>query len=486
MNGSIRPGGVKRSVPAAALSAVGAFLLWLVGCRSVGPDYHGPPPSAVINAPAANGAFISGADVAFSSDPAETPWWRMYDSAPLDRLVIEAFAANTDLRMAQANLERSQALLRAARAARQPMAEVNFDPGYQQLSPEAYLHSGPLAPAGLYDMGVSVNYELDLFGRLRRGVEAASAEDEAVKAAYALTKVTVAAETARAYADACSAGEELSVAQHSVMLQMQSTEITQRLFRAGRAPSLDFTRSAGQVAQIKANIPRLEAQRTNALFRLAALTGHPPAEYPKSIESCASAPRLIRTIPIGDGTALLRRRPDVREAERELAAATARIGIATADLYPRVILGMSAGSTGATADILTTPTNRYGIGLEIHWQANRSLVHARIAEASAGGKLALARFDGVVITALRETESALTAYSRELQRDDHLTAARARAAEAEQQAKRLYVGGKIDFLPLLDAQRSLALADGAVAASHAQLATDQVAIFFALGGGWEP
>jgi multidrug efflux system outer membrane protein len=123
--------------------------------------------------------------------------------------------------------------------------------------------------------------------------------------------------------------------------------------------------------------------------------------------------------------------------------------------------------------------------LEIHWQANRSRVRARIAEASANGKLTLARFDGAVLTALRETESALTTYGRDLQRDDDLSTAGARAAEAEQQAKRLYVGGKIDFLPLLDAQRSLAGADAALAASHAQLAADQVAIFLALGGGWE-
>jgi NodT family efflux transporter outer membrane factor (OMF) lipoprotein len=423
--------------------------------------------------------------VAFSPAPATGAWWRLYESAPLDELVSEAFAANTDLRIAQANLERSQALLREARAARQPMAQINFDPSYQQLSPEAYLHSGPVAPLGLYDMGVSVSYELDLFGRLRRGVEAASADDEAVRAAYDLTKVTVAAETARAYADACSAGEELVVVQHSLTLQVQSTEITRRMFEVGRAPTLDFTRSAGQVAQVKANIPTLEAQRTNALFRLAALTGHPPAEYPKAIESCASAPHLLRPIPIGDGTALLRRRPDVREAERELAAATARIGVATADLYPRVTLGVTAGSTGAATDFLTAPTNRYGIGLEIHWQANRSLVRARIAEVSAASKLNLARFDGVVLTALRETESALTTYRRDLQRDDDLATARARAGEAEQQAQRLYVGGKIDFLPFLDAQRSLAAADGALAASHAQLAADQIAIFLALGGGWE-
>ena len=194
---------------------------------------------------------------------------------------------------------------------------------------------------------------------------------------------------------------------------------------------------------------------------------------------------MQRPIPIGDGTELLRRRPDLREAERDLAAATARVGVATADLYPRVTLGATAGSTGAILDFLTTPTNRYGIGLAIHWQANQSLVRARISQASAAGKLALARFDGVVLTALRDTESALATYARELQRDDDLATAQARAREAEQQARRLYVGGKIDYLSLLDAQRSLASADSTLAASHAQLAADQVAIFLALGGGWE-
>jgi multidrug efflux system outer membrane protein len=462
-----------------------AWVIGSVGCRSVGPDYHGPPESAVVNAPAAHGPFVSSSDHTFSEELAPSEWWRLYTSAQLDELVTAALVANTDLRIAQASLERSAALLREARAARQPTAEVNLDPSFQQLSPESYLHSGALSPTGLYDTGVSVSYELDLFGRLKRGVEAAKADDEAVRAAYDLTKVTVAAETARAYADVCNAGEELEVTRRSLQLQVQSTETTRRLVEAGRTSSLDLTRSSGQVAQVRANIPTLEAQRMNALYRLAALTGKPPAEYPRSVESCATAPHLQQPLPIGDAAALLRRRPDVREVERELAAATARIGVATADLYPRVTLGASAGSTGATEDFLTTPTNRFGIGLAIHWQANQSLARARIAQASAAEKLVLARFDGVVLTALRDTESALTTYGRDLQRDSDLTTAQARAREAEQQAKRLYVGGKMDFLALLDAQRTLASADDAVAASHARLATDQVAIFLALGGGWE-
>jgi multidrug efflux system outer membrane protein len=465
--------------------ALSAWLAASLGCRTVGPDYHGPPQSAVVNAPAAQRPFVSASGPAFSPEPAPGAWWRLYDSPQLDELVSAALAANTELRQAQANLERSQVLLRQAKVAREPMAGVNFDPSYQQFSPESYLHPGTLPPFGFYDTGVSVSYDLDLFGRLRRGVEAATAEDEAVRAAYDLVKVNVAAETARAYADVCDAGEELEVARHSLQLQVQSTRTTKSLFEAGRASSLDYTRSSGQVAQIEAKIPALEAQRTNALYRLAALMAKPPAEYPKAVESCAQAPRLPRPIPVGDGTALLRRRPDVREAERELAAATARIGVVTADLYPDVSLGASVGSTGVIDDFLSTPTNRFGIGLAIHWQANQNLARARIAEASAAAKGTLARFDGVVLAALRDTESALTTYSRDLQRDRDLATAQVREKQAEEQAKSLYVGGKIDFLSFLDAQRTRTSADEALADSHARLATDQVTIFLTLGGGWE-
>ncbi len=476
---------MKRWCTTSAWVALSVALVDSTGCKMVGPDYHGPPPSAVVNAPAAQGPFLGASDAAFSGDPVPEAWWRLYDSAQLDQLVKEALTANSDLRQARANLERSAALLQQARAQRQPSAEVNFDPGYQQLSAESYLQPGPVSPGGLYDTGLSVSYEIDFFGRLRRAVEAATADDAAVEAAYDLTKINVVAETARAYADVCNAGEQLTVAHHSLQLQVQSTDVTRRLFDAGRAPLLDFTRSSQLTAQIKSIIPKLEAQRANALYRLAVLTGRPPAEYPRAIESCAKAPRLLQPIPVGDGTGLLRRRPDVREAERLLASAAARIGVATADLYPRISLGLSAGSTGALADIFTTPTNRYGVGLTIHWQANQSMARARIAAANANTRLALAQFDGVVLAALRDTESVLVTYARDLQRDDDLALAQARASEAEQQADSLYLAGKIDFISLLDAQRTLDSADESLATSHAQIAADQIAIFLSLGGGWE-
>ena len=239
---------MRRGRSAAVWIAVSVSLLGSTGCRMVGPDYRGPPPAAIVNAPAAQGPFIGASGAEFAQEPAPNPWWHLYDSTLLDQLVAEAMATNADLRAAQANLERSAALLDEARAQRQPSASVNFDPSYQQLSAEGYLHSGTLAPTGLYDTGLSVSYEVDFFGRLRRVIEAAKADGEAVKAAYDLTRITVAAQTAHAYAVVCNTGEQLAVARRSLQVQLRSAEVTRRLLEAGRASILDFTRSSGLAA----------------------------------------------------------------------------------------------------------------------------------------------------------------------------------------------------------------------------------------------
>ena len=187
-----------------------------------------------------------------------------------------------------------------------------------------------------------MSYQLDLFGQIRRAVEAASGDEQAARAAYDATRVTVAAETARAYANMCAAGMQLASARHSVEVQTASLDAVERLQRAGRGTALDVTRARGQLQQLQANLPPFQAQQRTALYRLAALTGRTPAQIPASLLQCATAPRLTQTIPVGDGAALLRRRPDIRQAERSLAAATARIGVATADLYPKISLGCPA------------------------------------------------------------------------------------------------------------------------------------------------
>ena len=225
--------------------------------------------------------------------------------------------------------------------------------------------------------------------------------------------------------------------------------------------------------------------RRNALYRLATLTGKPPAQFETALAACTSTPVLLAPISVGDGALLLKRRPDVRMAERRLAGATAEIGVATSALYPNVSLGASVGSTGVAGDLLKGQTNRYMLGPGVTWEMNHSVARARIAAADAVQVAELARFDGVVLRALRDVETALNAYGYDLERQARLGSARAEAEGAFEDAQRLQSAGRTGALSTLDAERTLASANRAMAAERAQIAHDQVAIFLALGGGWE-
>ena len=452
----------------------------LAGCAgSLATDH---PRSSLPHTPAATGRFQSAANGPFSPEPVPGAWWRLYRDDRLDALVTEALAANTDLRVAAANIERARALLAETADARR--AQVSLSGGASLSRPEG---TGADLPGQVgYDAGIGISYELDIVGRLRHLIEAAEADTEAAQAAYDLTRITVAANVVGAYVDACAAGEEKETAERSLALQEESLALTRELFQRGRGTALDITRAETLVEQLRAPIPAFEAARQNALYRLAVLLGRPPAEFPKELAECRTPPRLNSLLPVGDGAALIRRRPDIRAAERTLAAAGARVGVAVADLYPRVQLGGSAGLTGLAADLGEGRAFRISLGPLISWTfPNQAAARARIKAAEATEKAALARFDGTVLTALREVEVALNTYARELERHAALEAARDRAATAATQAEQLQRLGRGTSLSVLDAQRTLASAEAALAASTAQLASEQVALFLALGGGWE-
>jgi len=464
-----------------------ALALALAGCAAVGPDYH-LPGQAAARRPAASAPFAQAADgKLFGQDEPPGQWWRLYQDPRLDALVGQALAANADLRQAQANLERAQAVSNEARAQQQPGVSVNASPafghssGVQLLQPDARPQD-----QWTYSAGVGVSYQLDLFGQIRRAVEAADDDTQAAQAAYDAARVTVAAETTRAYADLCAAGMELASARESVRVQRESAQAVERLQGAGRGTALDVSRARGQLEQLQANVPPFEAQQRTALYRLAALTGRAPTELPQDLLACAQPPRLAQAIPVGDGAALLRRRPDIRQAERALAGATARIGVATADLYPKITLGLSGASGGPASIFGDRGTFSWSMGPLISWTIpNTGAAQARIAQAEASTRGALAKFDATVLNALRETESALVTYARQLDRDAALQAARDQSALAARQARQLFTAGKTDYLTVLDAERTLAGAESALAASRAALSGDQVSLFLALGGGWQ-
>ncbi|AFE09706.1 outer membrane component of tripartite multidrug resistance system [Corallococcus coralloides DSM 2259] len=456
---------------------VGLALL-VSACTTVGPDYRGPPPSAVVHMPEATGAFLGAVEPHYSAEPVPGEWWRLYEDPLLEGLVQQALKSNVDLRVAAANLARSRALLAEVGAAKLPSTGVDASVGVGRVA--------PLPSSVTYGLGFDISYQVDLFGRIRRGIEAARADTEAVQAALDLTHITVAAETTRAYASVCSVGNEVSVARRVLALQEESLSRTRRLVEAGRGTALDLSRARAQVEALRANVPPLVAQRRIALLRLAVLSGRPPAAFPPDVEACETPPRLSSPIPVEDGAALLRRRPDVRQAERTLAAATARIGVATADLYPTVSFGLSAASGGLLESFGQESTLGWSLGPLLSWTfPNTRVARSRIAQADAAAQGALAQFDRVVLNALLETESNLTQYTQDLERVTALTAARDFSAQAAREADALYRGGREDFLTVLDAERTRANAEASLASAQTRLVSDQIALFLSLGGGWE-
>jgi NodT family efflux transporter outer membrane factor (OMF) lipoprotein len=465
-----------------ALAALGAPLL--VAACAVGPRYLPPTPAAGAQAP-----FTSVKPGVEAASEAPDDWWRLYEDPRLDRYVGEAFAANDDLKAAQANLSAARALLDASRAGLYPSTTLisnstyGRDPGTDEIL-QITGHK-PLTIWAFEDV-LDVSYELDLFGRVKSSIAAARADADAAAAARDAVRVTVAAETARAYAQVCTSGEQLAVARDSLALAAHQAEITQRRQQAGAGSTFDVVRAEALVAQARSAIAPLEGQRRSALFQLAALLGRAPSNAPQEALSCQTQPMLKAPVPVGDGAALLRRRPDVRLADRRVAGAVARIGVATADLYPRIILSGFYGGVSSDLNRLDTAQGlAWGVGPRISWGfPNQLAARARIRQARAGDAAALAEFDGVVLQALKETEQAMTIYGAELDRRVSLLEVQDKAARAYRIAQDEAVAGSISTLDLLTAEQAVINANAAVAASDAASAQDQIGLFKALGGGW--
>ncbi len=455
--------------------AILALPLALAACK-VGPNYarpETPPPAA--------GPFQTVAP-GLSDAPAEDKWWRLYDDPALDALVRRALAANTDLRVAQANLRRAQAVVSEARANRLPQGQTTG--GAQYGNAQGAQQPGGAGTQWTYNAGMQLDWEIDLFGRLARTIEAARADREATEATRDRVALTVAAETARAYVDACALAEGIAVARSSAEIAARQLGLLRQRERAGAVSRLDTERSATALANVQAELPTLEGRRRASLFELAALLGLTPSEVPAEAQACARAPRVLQPIPVGDGRALLARRPDIREAERKLAADTARIGVATADLYPRISLGGS-GNFFRSDSVRGSDSFSFGIGPLLTWSFPSILAgRTRIRQAEATAQASLATFDGTVLIALKEVEQALSYYATEGERNARLHEAVTHAEAAYALADRRYRAGSIGLIDQLDAQRELTSARSALASSDQLLGSRRIDLFKALGGGW--
>lgn len=455
--------------------------LALAACAA-GPDYRAPSLRE-----ASPSSFTVSSLAVDAASPARDDWWRLYRDPVLDGLIADALEANTDIRAAVARVARARALLRGAGADRLPQTDIGAGATYGRT---AAMERAPGADREdwRFDTGLSVAYEVDLFGRVNRTVEATRGDLAAAAADAAAVRVAVVAETARAYADAASAAERLDVARRVVELLDESVALTSRRAEEGLATELDTARIAALRDQRQADIPAIAAERRAALLRLAMLTGRTPQELPPVAAARATTLRLDEPIPVGDGMAYLTRRPDVHAAERRLAAATARIGVAVSDLYPKVSLGGSIGSTTNDADnLFGSGPLRWLLGPLITWSfPNQEAVRAQIAAARADNEAALAVFDGTVLKALQEVETALSNYTRLLERRAFLQSARDQAQRAVAITRAQQREGRIDGLTALDAERTFAETQADLALADARIADAQVDLFRALGGTWQP
>lgn len=480
-----------RNAPSRPAALVLASLA-LAGC-AVGPDYA-PAPSP----PHAAGPFVSSAPAGASAEALPANWWRLYDDPILDRLVLEALRENDDLKVAAANLANAEALVSEARAGLFPSTGFTADANFGKSSSSSIGSSSSggstsggsgfrTEPKWFYATGFSAAYQVDLFGQVRRSIQSARANAEAEQAAEDAVRVTVAAETAAAYANACGYAQQIAVARRSLGIVQDSYDIAVRQRDAGALSDFEVARQGTLLEQTRAAIPPLEDQRRAALFELAALLGKAPADAPPEAAACQTPPRLSQALPVGDGAALLRRRPDVRQADRQLASATARIGVATATLYPSVTLGgsITAGST-RPSQMFNNTSLSYNVGPLISWTFPNTLVAlAQIRQAKAVASGAVANFDSTVVQALKEAEQALSAYSAELDRHAALATAHNHAELAFKLAQLQYQAGTLSYLDLLTTQTTLVVVEQSLSASDQTLSSDQVKVFQALGGGWE-
>lgn len=465
-----------RNLLASTLSA-----LALAACAA-GPD---PVVSSPRSPDAASGPFLSAEAGVVTPSPLPDDWWRLYRDPVLDSLVADALTENTEIRQAVARIDRARAALRGARSDRLPQIGLGASADYGR-TPQIQTLPGVGRDRASFVVGADLSYEVDLFGRVSQGIEAARGDAAAAQADADAVRVMVVADTTLAYANAASAAAQLRVARSIVALLDDSLRLTRLRHDTGFTDGLAVARIESLRDQRAAAIPAIEAERSAALFALATLTGRPPAELPTIAGERTVALEIAAPLPVGDGASLLARRPDIRAAEYRVLADTARIGLARADLYPRITLGGSITSTALNAgDLFSGGALGMLFGPLIDWAfPNREPIHARIDAAGADADESLAAFDGAVLAALQESETAMSGYARSIERRRSLDAAVRAAERAAKITRAQSREGLVNSLDLLDAERTLAEARASLAAQDAEVTRQQIALFRALGGGW--
>jgi multidrug efflux system outer membrane protein len=455
--------------------AVLALAALLGGC-AVGPDYHRPETQA----PA---AFANAADVAATNGSPDPTWWRGFNDPLLERLIEQASTNNYDLKLAQARLREARALWTEARFDYVPTVRSAASYEKEQLSKDDA--RGRDRRSELYRVGFDATWELDIWGAVRRNVEAARATVESVEATRDDVLVSVRAEVALNYIQLRGNQLQLDVATRNATNQAQTLNLAIALRDGGQGTQLDVARARSLLNATLASIPALETILQGNMYRIAVLCGMQPTVLTNDLLAQSVFPATPPQLVLDDPTDLLRHRPDVRAAERSLAASTARVGVEVADLFPRVTF---IGSVGLEASELSgigsTGSGTYNFGPRISWAAfDIGRVRQRIKAADARTEAALAIYEQTVLLALEETENSLIALSRERQRFAYLTEAERAASEAVDLARQRYRDGIADYLSVLDSERTLLSLQEQLVTTRAQTATRLVSVYKSFAAG---
>jgi NodT family efflux transporter outer membrane factor (OMF) lipoprotein len=471
----------EKGIDVVAALAIGMIIVFS-GC-AVGPNYK--PPAVV--APAAwNEARQTGVESA-SADL--TRWWTEFNDPLLNSLVQRAVRSNLDLRAAEARIREARATRAVAAAGEWPTIGTSGSYTRNRSSENAF----GISPQGggdldqnFYKAGFDASWEIDVFGGVRRSVEAADATVQATIESRRDTLVTLLGDVARNYIDLRGFQRRLEVARANLKAQQDTLDLTRVRFDAGLANDLDVAQAEAQINSTAAQIPLLESSLKRAAYNLDVLLGLEPGALSDELGPEASIPGLPARVLVGLPSELLRRRPDIRRAERQLAASTAQVGAAMADLFPKFSLTGGAGLQSISAgDWFSGGSRFWSIGPTIRWPIfDAGRIRANIEVRNAQQEQALVQYEKTLLTAFGDVETSLVNYSQEQARYRALSQSAAANRRALEMANELYIRGLESFLNVLDAQRSLYAVENDLAQSEATMAANLVALYKALGGGW--
>jgi NodT family efflux transporter outer membrane factor (OMF) lipoprotein len=467
-----------------SISSLALGLSFFSGC-AVGPNYHQPNVSAPTQWNAlAGGETNSAASVA--------AWWKNFHDAELDSLIERAACSNLDLRIAQSRVREARAQYRMTSADLWPSVDASGSYARQRQSQNQPVLSSFSIPSSafennVYQAGFDASWEIDVFGGTRRATEAAKAQVAATQFGERDVLVTLLGEVARNYVEARGYQRRLGIARDNIRAQEQSLAITQNRFTNGLTSDLDVQQANTLLATTRAVVPTLETALAASIHRLGVLLGQTPEALQTELSTVAPIPAAPPIVPVGLPSELLLRRPDVALAERQLAAATANIGVAKSDLFPKFFLTGVAGFQGISADDWFKSGSRFwSVGPAVQWRIfDAGRIHANIQVKTARQEQTLANYENTALSAFEDVENALTAYAKEQIRRRSLEDAVKSSEDSLHLANQLYANGLASFINVLDAERSLYQAQDALVQSDCTISANLIALYKSLGGGWE-